>query len=266
MIGFGGFTNVGIVLAAKILHKPCFLHEANRIPGRAVRTLGRWATTVYVPEIFHNQQHLRMKVCGFPIRREFKKLDKAVAKETLGFEPKKKLLVIVGGSQGARVLTQWAREHVENFKRHDIQLLCLTGVRNNDEDAEEAESVASNSSVRFIPFCHQMHVVYSAADLVIGRAGAGTIAELTVCETPSILIPLPTSADGHQLANARAFEQQGGCVCLEQNDLPKLWGKALELFSDKEKRFEMSERLRELHPEDATQLMVTDIERTLGVG
>lgn len=266
VIGFGGFTNVGIVLAAKFLRKPCFLHEANRIPGRAVRTLGRWATVVYVPEIFQKQQQLRMKVCGFPIRREFQKLDKTVAKQRLGFDPKKLLLVVVGGSQGARVLTQWAREHSGDFKKRNLQVLCLTGVRNNTENAAETESVASNPSIRFIPFCRQMHIVCSAADLVIGRAGAGTIAELTVCETPSILIPLPTSADGHQRANARAFERLGGCVCLEQSDLPKLWRKALELFSDKEKRFEMSERLRELHPEDATRKMVTDIERTLGVG
>ena len=120
--------------------------------------------------------------------------------------------------------------------------------------------------IRFAPFSHQMHLVYSAADAVIGRAGAGTIAELTVCETPSILIPFPASADGHQLANARAFEQQGGCVCLEQSDLPKLWEKALELLSDKEKREAISEHLRELHPEDATRMMVTDIERMLRAG
>ena len=369
VIGFGGFTNVGIILAAKFLRKPCFLHEANRIPGRAVRTLGRWATTVYVPEIFQKQQHLRMKVCGFPIRREFQKLDKAVAKRNLGFDPKKLLLVIVGGSQGARVLTQWAREHSEDFKQQNLQLLCLTGMRNDGEGATETatafasvveirekcgnkaeqtteavapmtkpetdndgsiqktavipeegdgawrnETVASkvkfsdivdeknkafelktehiankehpsselsdaSSStkpsmsiglgeplIRFIPFSHQMHIVYSAADVVIGRAGAGTIAELTVCETPSILIPLPTSADGHQRANARAFEQQGGCVCLEQDELPKLLGKVLEFLSDKEKREAISERLRELHPADATRLMVTDIERALGIG
>ena len=265
-IGFGGFTNVGIILAAKFLRKPCFLHEANRIPGRAVRTLGRWATTVYVPEVFSGQPQLKQKPCGFPIRREFKKLDKAVAKKEFGFDPKKLLLVIVGGSQGARVLTQWAREHIEDFKRHNLQLLCLTGMRNDGEGAADAESIASDPSVRFIPFCHQMHIVYSAADLVIGRAGAGTIAELTVCETPSILIPLPTSADGHQLANARAFEQQGGCICLAQSDLTKLWGKALELLSNKEKRSEISERLRELHREDATQMMVTDIERMLRAG
>lgn len=369
VIGFGGFTNVGIVLAAKFLRKPCFLHEANRIPGRAVRTLGRWATTVYVPEIFQKQQHLRMKICGFPIRREFQKIDKIVAKQRLGFDPKKPLLVVVGGSQGARVLTQWARKHSGDFKKRDIQLLCLTGVRNNIEGVADTEvgcasvsemtkkcgnkvgqrtkavasaikletdnsgaiqktavipeggdgawrneTVASEvnfsdtandknkafelktehvakkehpsselsdtlssakpfvsvglegSSVRFIPFCHQMHIVYSAADAVIGRAGAGTIAELTVCETPSILVPLPTSADGHQRANAHAFEQQGGCVCLEQNDLPKLWGKTLELLLNKEKREAISERLRELHYEDATKAMVTDIERTLGIG
>ena len=367
VIGFGGFTNVGIVLASFALRKPCFLHEANRIPGRAIRTLGRLATTVYVPEIFQKQQHLCMKVCGFPIRQEFQKLEKTIAKQHLSFNPKKLLLVVVGGSQGARVLTQWARQHAEDFKRQNLQLLCLTGVRNNDEDASGIENVlnsasgisekcgdragqrtkavasptkpetdhdgaiqkpavipeggngawrnetvafeinfsgtagdksktfgfrtehiankgtpsvlsrASSSSafqsdrpedpaVRFIPFCHQMHLVYSAADLVIGRAGAGTIAELTVCETPSILIPLPTSADGHQRANARAFEQQGGCVCLEQYDLSKLLGKAYELLSNKEKREAISERLRELHPEDATQVMVTDIERTLRVG
>ena len=368
VIGFGGFTNVGIVLAAKFLRKPCFLHEANRIPGRAVRTLGRWATTVYVPEIFQKQQHLRMKVCGFPIRREFQKIDKTVAKQNLGFDPLKPLLVIVGGSQGARVLTQWAREHSGDFKKRDLQVLCLTGVRNDGEGATGTatafapvgeirekcgnktgqttkavisptkpeidndgaiqktaviseggdgtwrnETVASEVNfsdivdeknkafelktehiankgtsselsdassstkpsmsiglrepyIRFAPFSHQMHLVYSAADAVIGRAGAGTIAELTVCETPSILIPLPTSADGHQRANARAFEQQGGCVCLEQNDLPKLREKVLEFLSDKEKREAMSERLRELHPADATKAMVTDIERALGIG
>lgn len=264
MIGFGGFTNVGIVLAAKLLRKPCFLHEANRIPGRTVRTLGRWVTTVYVPEIFPNQPQLKQKPCGFPIRREFQKVDKAVAKQQLGFDPKKLLLVVVGGSQGARVLTQWAREHIEDFKRHNIQLLCLTGVRNDTESAEEAENIASEPPVRFAPFFHQMHLVYSAADLVIGRAGAGTIAELTVCETPSILIPFPASADGHQRANARAFEQQGGCVCLEQNDLPKLWEKVHELLSDKEKRAEISKRLRTLNTIDATRMMVTDIERMLG--
>ena len=263
VIGFGGFTTVGIILAAKFLRKPCFLHEANRIPGRAVRILGRWATTVYVPEIFQ-KQHLRMKVCGFPIRREFRKIDKAVAKKEFGFDPSKPLLVIVGGSQGARVLTQWAREYSGDFKQHDIQLLCLTGVRNGGENTEVTASFASDLSFRFIPFCNQMHIVYSAADVVIGRAGAGTIAELTVCETPSILVPFPTSADGHQLANARAFEQQGGCVCLEQNDLPKLWEKVHELLSDKEKRAEMSERLRTLNTIDATRMMVTDIERMLG--
>ncbi len=264
VIGFGGFTNVGIILAAKFLRKPCFLHEANRIPGGAVRTLGRWATVVYVPEIFQKQQQLRMKVCGFPIRREFQKQDKTIAKQRLGFDPKKLLLVVVGGSQGARVLTQWARKHSGDFKKRDIQLLCLTGVRNNGEGAEEAESFTSSSPIRFIPFCRQMHIVSSAADVVIGRAGAGTIAELTHCETPSILVPFPTSADGHQLANARVFEQQGGCVCLEQNELPKLWEKVLELLSNKEKREAMSERLRELHREDATRMMVTDIERMLG--
>lgn len=367
VIGFGGFTNVGIVLAAKFLRKPCFLHEANRIPGRAVRLLGRWATTVYVPEIFQKQQHLRLKVCGFPIRREFQKIDKTIAKQNLGFDPSKPLSVIVGGSQGARALTRWTEEHIEDFKKQNFQVLCLTGVQNNDEGATETgcasvsemtrkcgdkagqrtkavaspikpetdnggaiqktaviperggavrrnETVASEvnfsgtagdksktfglktehianestssvlsdarssfaepsvpvgleePSVRFIPFCRKMHIVYSAADAVIGRAGAGTIAELTYCKTPSILIPLPTSADGHQLANARAFEHRGGCVCLEQNELPKLWEKVLELLLSKEKRSEMSERLRELHPEDATKVMVTDIERTLGAG
>ena len=264
VIGFGGFTNIGIILAAKILRKPCFLHEANYIPGRAVRLLGRWATVVYVPKLFPDQSQLPMKVCGFPVRREFKKIPQAAAKENLGFDPNKKLLVIVGGSQGARVLTQWAEKYSEDFKKQNLQLLCLTGMRNDDEDAVKAESVASDPSVRFISFCHQMHIVYSAADLVVGRAGAGTIAELTMCETPSILIPLPTSADGHQLANARAFEHRSGCVCLEQADLPKLWERVEVLLSDAKKCEEMSERLRALKALDATQMMVTDIERTLG--
>lgn len=259
VIGFGGFTNVGIVLSAFLLRKPCFLHEANQVMGRTIRWLGRFATTVYVPASFHSTSRFSTNPCPFPLRKDFQKMDAMAAKKQLGCDPQKPLLVVVGGSQGSQVLSQWAYEQVARCAESGIQMICVTGMHSSVKHPP-----MSNVFCRFLPFSHGMSVLYSAADLVIGRAGAGTIAELARCETPSILVPLPTAADQHQMANARAWEKMGGGYVLEQSRLSELWGMVQKLLLHPSRLQEMVRRMHTMPSNDGTKRLADDLERAAG--
>lgn len=260
VIGFGGFTNVGVIVSAFLLRKPCFLHEANQVMGRTIRWLGRWATMVYVPPSFCQTSRLSTKPCPFPLRKDFKKIDAVEAKKQLGCDPQKPLLVIVGGSQGSQVLSQWACEQMSRCAEKGIQMICVTGMRSSIKSPTGVSSIFC----RFLPFSHSMSILYSAADLVIGRAGAGTIAELARCETPSILVPLSTAADHHQMANARVWEQAGGCYVLEQSKLSELWGMVQKLLSQPSQLQEMALHLYAVSSDDGAKMLADDLERTVG--
>ena len=260
VIGFGGFINMGVVIAAALLRKPCFLHEANQKIGKTIRFLCSMATKIYLPEGVFLKNILAQKFShmGFPLRQEIQKVDKNLARETLGFSEKGKLIVFTGGSQGAKTFNNWVLENFESLFEYDINIICLTGIGRREQIIEK-----STCKLSFIPFSQNMHILFSAADLVIGRAGAGTIAELIKCETPSILIPYPFSAEDHQLANALAFQQSGGCLVLEQNQLYRLKDEIMHLLNETELLNDMTFNLHQLNQEDATQMIVNDIEKTL---
>ena len=260
VIGFGGFTNMGIVSAATCLKKPCFLHEANQKIGKTIRVLSFIATKIYLPEGIFLKNILAQKVryVGFPLRREIQKIDKTIAREKLKMDPKKKLIVFTGGSQGAKIFNKWVLENFESLFEYGINIICLTGIGGQPQTIEKNEC-----KVSFIPFSQKMHILFSGADLVIGRAGAGTIAELTQCETPSILIPYPFSAEGHQLANAIRFEQSGGCLVLEQVQMYRLKDEIMRLLNESELLKDMSFNLHQLNQDNATQMIADDIEKTL---
>ena len=260
VIGFGGFTNMGVVIAAAILRKPCFLHEANQKVGKTIRFLSPIATKLYLPESVPLKNILaqRFLQVGFPLRKEIQKVNKNFAREKLGFPPKGKLIVFMGGSQGAKVFNNWVLENFESLFEYKINIICLTGIGRQQQIVEK-----NTCKLSLIPFSQKMHILFSAADLVVGRAGAGTIAELIKCETPSILIPYPFSAEDHQLANALAFQQMGGCLVLEQNRLYRLKDEIMRLLNAPELLKDMAFNLHQLNQENATQIIVDDVEKTL---
>ena len=124
---------------------------------------------------------------------------------------------MTGGSQGAASLNRWVATHIAEFSTRSVHVLCLTGPGGREEELRTPQSV-----VKFVPFCHQMAAAYSAADLAVTRAGAGTLAELATCRTPAVLVPYPRSADDHQTANAVQSAEMGGAVLLAETDLGKL--------------------------------------------
>lgn len=225
IIGFGGFTTASIILAGALFKVPVALHEANRVPGRAIRLLGRLANRVYAPPGVRvpDVRPTALYPMGLPVRKEIVRQSRDEARAALGLDPQQSVLVVLGGSQGASKLNDWARQKTQALAFEGIQLYCVTGL-DKGETGEKFYTARNGQSVKmsFVPFSDRMAVLLSAADLVVSRAGAGTIAELIRCQTPAILVPYPHAADNHQWANARYFERQGGGIVLAQDHIGDL--------------------------------------------
>ncbi len=236
VVGFGGFTSAPLVLAAWVAGVPSALHESNRVPGLAIRTLGRFARRVYLPTGIRipSIRAAATRHVGLPVRREIVRQPQAAARAALGLDPNQRLLVVLGGSQGASSLNDWARSQLHALALEGIQLYVVTGLGKGREGAVEAKT-KSGAPIRaiFVPFSDRMAELMSAADLVVSRAGAGTLAELIRCETPAILVPYPQAADDHQRANAAYFERQGGGIVVPQTQVAQLHAEVFDvIFND----------------------------------
>lgn len=236
VVGFGGFTSAPVVLAARLVHVPVALHESNRAPGLAIRVLARLAARVYLPLGIRlsGVGAMALRHVGLPVRREIVRIPRSEARVALGLDPNQKVLAVLGGSQGASVLNGWAHANLEFLASEGIQVYCLTGL---DKGAPETRELRSKAGLPvravFIPFCDRMAELLCAADLVISRAGAGTLAELIRCETPAILIPYPHASDNHQRLNADFFERQGGGVVVDQAAVGGLRAEVVDaIFND----------------------------------
>lgn len=235
-VSFGGFMSLGLALVCKILFVPVLLHEANRIPGKAVRWLSRIATRVYLPPGVRVKglSPLFFRSAGFPVRREICALPKAECRRKLGFPETGKLVAVFGGSQGAAPLNEQISADWEKFAAAGISVFCVTGPGKSDgESVREGVSAEGKAVVaRFIPFCDTMAEALSAADLVVSRAGAGTIAECIACRVPAVLVPFPFAADDHQTANAKYYQEKGAGLLAPQSEISSLAETVLDVVSD----------------------------------
>lgn len=264
IVGFGGFTTAAIIVAGKLRGVPVALHEANRVPGRAIRTLSRFALRVYLPPGvgLPGVRPGVVRNVGLPVRSEIARLPRADACRQLGLDPEKKVLAIFGGSQGATVLNDWARRELPQLAAEGIQLYCVTGLGKGAPEVLELKS-ADRSPVAavFVPFSDRVAALLSAADLVVARAGAGSIAEMIRCGTPSVVIPYPHAADDHQRANALWFEQHGGAVVIAQEKLQaELGGAVRSLLADEARLGAIRASLRRLDEESPVSAILDDLE------
>jgi UDP-N-acetylglucosamine--N-acetylmuramyl-(pentapeptide) pyrophosphoryl-undecaprenol N-acetylglucosamine transferase len=263
VVGFGGFTSAPAAAAGRIKGIPVALHEANRVPGLAIRTLGRFAERVYLPLGIRIQgvRAAATRHAGLPVRGEITRIPAAAARKALGLDPTQRVLVILGGSQGASSLNAWARGKVEALALEGIQVYCVTGL-----DKGAAETVVHKSrkgepvTSVFIPFCDRVGELLSSADLVVTRAGAGTLAELIRCEVPAILVPYPHATSDHQRANASFFERQGGGIVVEEAALGTLHEEVVELAFNEWLLRQFRGNLRRMDRSNSLELMLADLE------
>jgi len=222
VVGFGGFMTVPFVAAAKMRGCRVMIHEQNAVAGRANRLLAFVADTMAVTfeaTRWHAAPVLRRKivVTRFPLRQGLKVLDADAARRSFGFDETRSTLLVLGGSQGAQRLNECVPEALGKSGIADrVQVIHLCG--RGDPQALTQRYGHWRVPSRVVKFLNEMERAYSAADLVVSRAGSGVLHELLYFGVPSILIPYP-HAGGHQVANARALAMQGAALMLEEGRL-----------------------------------------------
>jgi UDP-N-acetylglucosamine--N-acetylmuramyl-(pentapeptide) pyrophosphoryl-undecaprenol N-acetylglucosamine transferase len=263
VIGFGGFTSAGVVLAARLKGVPVALHEANRVPGRAIRVLGRLAQRVYLPPGVRLESVTMgaTRHVGLPVRREIARIPQEQARAALNFDPSQRLVVVFGGSQGATVLNEWARQEFKALAAQGVQLCCITGLdKGRDGVVELQSSTGATVRAHFLMFCDRVAELLCAADVVVSRAGAGTIAELIRCETPAVLVPFPHAADDHQRANAAFFERQGGGLAIDELAMSGLRDEVLDVIFNEALLRKFRGNLQRMDRANPLEFMLGDLE------
>ena len=214
VLSTGGYASLPVVLAAKILGLPIYLHEQNVLPGFTNRLCARWAREVFL-SFAASRQYLRGTVTGNPVRRAIIAADREAARRQFGYVPGDRVVLVMGGSQGARSLNLAVVAALPKIAG-PVKIIHVVGRR-------DAALVAQTLAGARYPFYHEVDYLYNisetlaAADLVISRAGATAIAEFTCRGLPMVLVPFPYSAEGHQDLNARAVAEAGaGRVVADQ--------------------------------------------------
>lgn len=210
----GGYISAPAILAARSLGLPAIMHESNALPGKVTRWLSPLCTQVALG-FSEAAQHLpkaETTVVGTPVRAQFLE---ATHSGLTDFEipPDVPLIAVVGGSQGAVAVNRLVREAAPAWLEAGAWIIHLTG--NNDPDAD------SFTHPHYIhqPFYNNIAALFQRANLAISRAGAGTLIELAITQTPAILIPYPFAAEDHQTYNAKAFSQAGAAQLHSQSSL-----------------------------------------------
>jgi UDP-N-acetylglucosamine--N-acetylmuramyl-(pentapeptide) pyrophosphoryl-undecaprenol N-acetylglucosamine transferase len=244
----GGYGSIPAVISGWILRTPIFLHESDIAPGLANRFLAKFALEIFVsfPKTLYFPQN-KMILVGNPIRREILESSREEGIEFFKLTGQKPIILVLGGSQGAQRINDKILENL-NEMLENFEIIHQTGQINFKEVEAEAGAILKEELKPFyhpFPFLkeEQLKKAYAAADLVVARAGAGTIFEIAALGKPSILIPLPESAQGHQLKNAYAFSETGATIVIEEeNFTSRFFLERLKyLFSHPEKLKEMGE-------------------------
>jgi len=220
VLGMGGFTCVGPILAGKTIRAATFLHESNAIPGRANRWLSHLVDRAFVGfyDAAPRMPHQFVSTTGTPVRRELPAGDPAACRQSLGLQPDLPVLLVQGGSQGAHAVNDLLIRSVPLFAERlpQLQFLHLTGAA--DLDAVRDAYRAHGRKAAVYPFLTEMELALSAATLSVGRAGASSLSELAALRLPSILIPYPHAMDNHQYWNARLFADRNAALILEESE------------------------------------------------
>jgi UDP-N-acetylglucosamine--N-acetylmuramyl-(pentapeptide) pyrophosphoryl-undecaprenol N-acetylglucosamine transferase len=265
VLGTGGYVSAPVALAARWLGKPLILQEQNSIPGLANRWLARIADEVHLSFVeartyFARKDHL--KVSGNPVRAYILSGDRATAFAEFGLTSGRPTVFVFGGSRGAHRINQAALEAMQRLKgRVDVQWILQTG-REDFEWAKEAVE-REQLSARVLPFLRRIHMAYAAADLVVCRSGAMTLAEIAVCGTPAILIPYPHAAHNHQVVNAANLVDRNAAAMILDRDLngERLALKVAHLLSNRQELSQMSANARRFARPDAAEKIARSLVR-----
>lgn len=263
VIGTGGFASGPLLKVASGRGISCVLQEQNSYAGITNKLLKDKVTKICVAydgmEKFF-PANVIVKT-GNPVRSDLieKNEDKDNAIGFFRLQPKTKTILVLGGSLGARRINQLIEEKLDFFKALDIQLIWQCGKLYYEEYKKY-----DSSSVRVLDFLNRMDYAYAAADIIMSRAGAGSVSELCIVGSPVVFIPSPTVAEDHQTKNAQALVAQNAAILIREKDLEDSFDAIFsELYNSKVMQDELSTNIKKMAMPNATKDIVDEVEKLL---
>ena len=259
VIGVGGYSSFPVLRAAQAKGIPTFIHESNSFAGKSNILLGKKATRIFVAsdgmEKFFPSD--RIRVSGNPVRSAIveNRISRDEAVRFFGLDPAKPTVLSTGGSLGAKGINEAIAAHLDQFG--DLQLIWQTG---KPFSAQASALSAGRRNVWTADFIPQMEYAFAAADLVISRSGAMSIAELCVVKKPVVFVPFPFAAEDHQTANAQNLVNKNAGLLVKDNEaMEKLVATAIALSQDKTRQAELRENIGRLAITDAADRIAGEI-------
>jgi UDP-N-acetylglucosamine--N-acetylmuramyl-(pentapeptide) pyrophosphoryl-undecaprenol N-acetylglucosamine transferase len=265
VIGVGGYTSPMMVLAAALKRIPRVILEPNAYPGLANKAVGPFVQRVFLA--FESAARFfdrrKGRVVGTPVRKEFLTQCRPPGGER---QRGGHHVLVFGGSQGAKALNSAAIEGLPDLlkQRPHVTVTHQTGEADHDRVSQAYRRAGVTATV--LPFVYDMPAAINAADVVVARAGAMTVAELTTCGKPAILIPLPTAIYDHQMKNAKVMEAAGAAVVLPQADLTgaTLARSVAQILDDPQRMKAMEDASVGLRRLDAAEAIVRECYALIG--
>ena len=269
VIGTGGYVSGPTLFMAQLMGIPTIIQEQNSLAGWTNRILGKKAKVICVA--YYGMEKFfplkKIQLTGNPVRNEIAKIGSTdlesvksiAAKNKLGFNPKYPLILVLGGSQGAKEINRAIEKNHKEWNQNNIQILWQSGDRyyNNLLD-----KISQTEFILIKPFLNDMTLAYLGADLVISRAGAGTISELCCVGAASILIPSPNVSEDHQTRNAKNLSDLNAALFIdEKNVINNIGNMVLEVVFNNAKLKSLRSNILQLSKPNATEDIVDNLEK-----
>ena len=263
-IGTGGYASGPLLFVASRKKVPTLILEQNSFPGITNKILGKRVNTICVAysgmEKYFPKE--KLTVTGAPIRKEILhlKVNRGESLKYFGLNDKLPVLLVIGGSQGARGINNAILNNLDAILQLGVQLLWQTGQPSLDAAGQAAKNSKYSNRVKVTGFISEMDKAYAAADVLVSRAGAIAIAEIIAVGKPAIFIPLPSAAEDHQTKNAQLLTESGAGIMLRESEAKeKIVDEIAELVNSKEKRDSITENLKAFRTDDATENIVKEV-------
>lgn len=264
-VGVGGYASGPLLYAASQMKIPYLIQEQNSFAGITNKILGKDAELICVAfkgmEKFFPAEKIR--ITGNPIRKEAVDIEnkRFAAAELLSLSPHKKTILLTGGSLGSGTLNKSMYSGLDKILAADVQLIWQTGKYYYQSVIEQMKG-KEHPNIKVLEFLHRMDLAYAAADLVISRAGAGTIAELCAVKKPAILVPSPNVAEDHQTKNAIALVENNAAIMVGDSVAElELIDIALLLIENKDKCKSLADNIGKMALPDADEVIAREVLR-----
>ena len=260
VVSTGGRPSLPVGLAAKSLGVPLFLLEQNAVTGRVNRWLAPLAARIYHGLPTAGPLGARALLTGTPLRPQFGLVDRRRCRDELGLAPTTPVVLVTGGSQGARTLNETVPRAI-SLLRCDVQVLHLAGPGHDEEVRRAYAASDAHATAHVRPLATDMDRMFGAADLVICRGGGTTVAELAAVGRPAIVVPYPHHRDRQQVHNAEVLERAGAAIVIEESELSAMALADLlrALLADSERLAAMGTLARGLRTADPTSTILRDM-------